>query len=79
VVVVAAVSGVRKRDEGYRPLVLLQRQRKKQADSVTSVFRASFGVKCSWSSGKEILKSYCNFRNENLIQNSKLPRLMNRD
>ena len=41
-VVVAGVSGVRKIDEGYRPLVLFQRQRMKQADSATRVFGASF-------------------------------------
>jgi hypothetical protein len=55
--------GVRKRDEGYRPLVLFQRQRMKQADTATGVFRAGFSENCSWTCRKEILKSDCNFRN----------------
>lgn len=59
----AGVSGVRKRDEGYRPLVLFQRQRMKQADSAARIFRASFSAKGSWSSRKEILKSDYNCRN----------------
>jgi len=40
-------SGVGKRDEGYRLLVLFQRQRMKQANSTTRVFRGSFSKKCS--------------------------------
>ena len=64
VVVVAEVSGVRKRDEGYRPLVLFQRQRTKQANPATRAFRTSFSEKCSWSSRKGIFKSDCNIRNE---------------
>lgn len=45
VVVLAEVSGVRKREEGYRPLVLFQRQRMKQAALASPVFRASFSEK----------------------------------
>jgi len=36
----------------------------KQANSATRVFRANFWEKCSWSYGKETLKSNCNSRNE---------------
>lgn len=53
-----------RRDEGYRPLVLFQRQRIKEANSATRVFRASFSEKCSWGSGKEILKSNSDFLSE---------------
>jgi hypothetical protein len=53
---------MRRRDEGYRPLVLLQRQRMKHADSVTRVFRTDFSDECRWTSKKKFFNFIVIFR-----------------
>jgi hypothetical protein len=64
VVMVAGVSGVRNRDEGYRPLVLFQRQLMNKLTQRHVYIELAFSDKRSWSPRKEILKYDCNFRNK---------------